>query len=168
MFQNCNKLESITGINNWDTTYIFENCSSLKSLDLSNWDIKTSGGAIQGAFSGCTALENLVVFKLNATVTTLWGMFQNCSSLKSLDLTRWTVLNKNIRNLCLNCTSLESINMSNWNTSGFTATTSAFTGVPVTVNWNYDGTNYANWTLTESASGYSGTFPWNQSNTTEE
>ena len=51
----------------------FQNCTSLQSLDISNWD--------------------------TSSVTTLYATFQNCSSLQSLDISNWDtskVMNMNI------------------------------------------------------------------------
>ena len=64
--------------------------------------------------------------------------------------------------LFYDCYYLTSVNTSDWDTSNVTSAEDMFSGVSNITNWNYDGSNYANWTLTEEETGYTGTFPWNE------
>ena len=91
--------------------YIFNNCKSLSSINLSQLDV-TGGEYLNNMFTNCTSLQiiNLKGFKLNAA-TTIKSLFYNCYSLKSLDLSalKPTKLN-NIYYAFYNCSSLTSIN----------------------------------------------------------
>ena len=125
MFQNCLNLEYIKFNNNIekklivnDMSYMFDNCRSLKNLDLSNLDtfnlIKMSQ-----TFSNCWSLTSLNFNGFNTSlVTTFMGMFNNCSSLISLDLSSFNTSQVSFLNsMFYFCTSLTSINLSSFNTS---------------------------------------------------
>ena len=91
------------------------------------------------------------------------NMFKDCINLEEVDLTN--VKNKEdvkfTTGMFNNCKNIEKINMSNWDTSNIVDSTDMFSNVPNTVDWNYAGpTTYANFTLTETDTNYSGTFPW--------
>ena len=69
--------------------YIFQNCSSLVSIDLSNFDV--------------------------SKVTSLYRSFYGCKSLISIDLSMLNVENVNdFSYLFYDCISLQSINIKNW------------------------------------------------------
>ena len=77
-----------------NTSYfrMFYECSSLRSLDLSNWDV-----------------SNVEDFRC---------MFKNCENLKSLDLSNWDMSNgKNFSHMFQDCWNLKSLNNSTWNVS---------------------------------------------------
>lgn len=100
MFYECTSLTSIDA-SNWDTSNVtnmelmFYNCCNLTSLDLSNWQV--------------------------GNVTDMCDMFWECRSLESLDLSNWdTSSATNIRGMFDSCESLRSINVSNWDTSNVT------------------------------------------------
>ncbi|MBQ5515106.1 MAG: BspA family leucine-rich repeat surface protein, partial [Oscillospiraceae bacterium] len=66
VFAQDTKLESVEGIEDWDVSKVkdfgimFEDCSSLTSIDISKWD--TSSAQFAGAmFSGCSGLQVLKV-----------------------------------------------------------------------------------------------------------
>ena len=69
MFRGCDKLTEIKNITSWDTKnvvdmeFMFRDCPSLLSLDLSGWN--------------------------TAKVKTLYGTFYGCGSLTSLDVSSW-------------------------------------------------------------------------------
>ena len=68
------------------TNYLFYNCSSIQSLDLSKF--KTDNVTdMSYMFSGCSSLKelNLSNFKTD-NLTNMSYMFYNCSSLSNLDL----------------------------------------------------------------------------------
>ena len=81
----------------------FRNCTSLTSLDLSNYD--------------------------SSEIINLSYMFSGCISLTSLDLSNWDTSNvKNIDYLFHNCSSLESVNLENWNIEEVESIDSIFDG----------------------------------------
>ena len=92
MFFWCQNLENI-GIsslfstkNVTDMNCMFSGCSSLTSLDLSNFDTQKVTNMAQ-LFGFCTALSGLDLSKFNTSkVTQMQSMFFNCSSLNSLIL----------------------------------------------------------------------------------
>ena len=127
MFENCSSIISInfTNLNTSSVTTMenmFSNCYSLESLDLSN--LSTSSVAtMENMFSNCYSLKSLDLSKLTTNnVTTMESMFRFCSSLKSLDLSNFVTLNVlNMENMFSNCTSLESLILSSFVTSNVTS-----------------------------------------------
>ena len=98
LFNNFSVLTTINGLENLNTAtvqnmdYMFANCSSLTSLDLSSLN--------------------------TASVTTMIYMFGNCSKLTSLDLSSWNTENVETTNsLFLNCSELTTVDLSGWNTA---------------------------------------------------
>jgi len=68
---------------------MFDGCSSLTSLDLSNFDTSKVTNMTQ-MFYGCSSLTSLDVSKWNTSqVTSMSGMFLWCSNLTSLDVSKW-------------------------------------------------------------------------------
>ena len=148
MFTYCSRLEEIKGIDSLDTSNItnmysmFCSCSKLTSLDLSSFN--------------------------TSNVTDMSMMFYNCKSLTSLDLSNFNTDSlEDVGQLFSGCESLTSLNLSTWNTSNVKSiyTSGMFKGIPSDIDWCYDPedpNSYANFTLTEEQTGFSGTFPWNQ------
>ena len=61
---------------------MFDNCNSLISLDLSNFNTQNVTD-MYGMFSGCYSLISLDLSNFNTqSVTDMGGMFYNCNSLK--------------------------------------------------------------------------------------
>ena len=125
MFQNCLNLEYIKFNNNienklivGDMSYMFDNCRSLKNLDLSKLDTFKLKKMSQ-TFSNCWLLTSLNFNGFNTSlVITFMGMFYNCSSLISLDLSSFDTSQVTILNsMFYLCTSLTSINLSSFSTS---------------------------------------------------
>ena len=166
-FSNCSSLTSLD-VSNWDTSNVtkmdsmFNNCSSLTSLDVSNWDIGNVRDTYD-MFGGCSSLTSLDVSNWDVrNVDQMDDMFRGCSSLTSLDLSNWDVSNVYFMNsMFQGCSSLTSLDLSNWDTSNVDEYTNMFKDTPEISDWNYDGSNYTNFTLTEEETGYAGTFPWN-------
>lgn len=76
-----------------DTSYMFGNCTELKSLDLSNLDISNVEN-MRYMFSYCTALKSLDLSNFNTSkVTNTSYMFENCAALTSLDLSNFDTSN---------------------------------------------------------------------------
>ena len=89
MFQNCFSLTSLD-VSEWDTgavtnmSYMFQSCTSLTSLDVSSWDT----GAVTNMtymFYTCNSLTSLDVsewdFSLITTATNAGSIFRNCRGL---------------------------------------------------------------------------------------
>ena len=102
MFKNCLSLESIKSINSAsqdndglkylnladvsDLSYMFAYCSSLTSLDITNWDTSNVED-MSYMFYGCESLTSLNISDFDTSnVTNMSYMFSNCSSFTELDL----------------------------------------------------------------------------------
>lgn len=109
LFSSCQKLQTITGIENWIVSnvrsleYMFYNCSALTLLDLTNWTV--------------------------SNVVYLSHMFDGCSLLTSIDLSSWKLLEKPFLSYIFhNCTSLTSANLNDLCVNGLWSTKNMFYG----------------------------------------
>ena len=91
-FSSCDSLERIVGMEYLHTENVttmldmFKSCSSLTSLDLSQFNT-AKVTTMQRMFNGCSALTSLDLSSFNTqSVTNMVDMFYGCSSLTSLDL----------------------------------------------------------------------------------
>ena len=101
--------------------YMFSSCSSLISLNLSNF-ISNSVNNMSNCFYYCSSLTslNLSNFKTN-NVKDMSKMFSSCFSLKSLNLSNFNTINvTNMNKMFSGCYSLTSLNLSNFNTINVT------------------------------------------------
>ena len=148
LFEGCTSLESVEGVANLKfpigspVTYsgMFKDCSSLKSVDLSDCDFsKTTNfdamfqncasleivnfgdadlSSVQSfarMFSGCTSLESIAFsekFTLKPVFTS--EMFKGCASLKGIDFSTWDTSSLvAMWEMFEGCTSLEEVDLSN-------------------------------------------------------
>lgn len=126
MFQNCSSLTSLD-LSKFDTSKVtnmesmFEGCSSLTSLNLNNFDTSNVTN-MMSMFAFCSGLTSLDLSKFNTSnVTNMSGMFQNCSNLTSLDLSGFdTSKVTNMSFMFANCDGLTSLDLSKFNTSSVT------------------------------------------------
>ena len=146
MFSGCSKLEIVifpeTTQNLQDTSYMFQSCTALKSIDFSNADL-SKVTMMDNMFESCTSLESVTFPENLQNLETIKKAFSSCSSLKSIDfsncnLTKLTYLNymfesctslesvsfpesltnvEHMQNLFQGCSSLQSIDLSNINLS---------------------------------------------------
>ena len=134
-FSECSKLTSISGIKYLDTSAVtsmygmFEGCSSLTSLDVSNFNTEAVIDMGQ-MFAGCSSLTGLDVSSFNtAAVTSMSGMFQNCSGLTSLNVSGFnTTAVTSMEFMFASCSSLTSLNVSSFNTAAVTSMLGMFGG----------------------------------------
>lgn len=100
------------------TADMFYGCSSLTTLDLSNFD--TSNVTDMGSmFYGCSSLAtlNLSNFHTN-NVKSMYNMFSECSSLVTLDLSTFDTTNvTSMTDMFSGCSSLATLNLSSFNTN---------------------------------------------------
>jgi len=92
--------------------YMFNECSSIVSLDLSSLntnDVKN----MNNMFSGCSSLQSLDFSNFGTnSAENMQNMFSGCSSLKSLDLSSFFTYDVvNMQNMFSNCTLLESLKL---------------------------------------------------------
>ena len=136
--KNKSNIKSIKKFKGLDTSsvttmqQIFNNCSSLTSLDLSNFNTSNVKNMEQ-MFNYCSSLTSLDLSNCDtSSVTTMQKMFQNCLSLTSLDLSNWDISNvTNMNTMFVNCSSLTDVYI-----------TVEATLMKLTNNLTSQGTNY--------------------------
>ena len=158
-FDGCKNLTEIKGIENLNTENVthmnsmFNECTALKSLDLTNFNTAKVTN-MSYMFNDCSALASLNVSKFNtaevkdmdfmfyncstltslnlsnfnnAKVTTMISMFDGCTKLESLDLSKFNTAEvTNMGCMFYNCSALTSLNLSNFNTAKVTNMSAMF------------------------------------------
>ena len=122
-FNGDRKLKQIVGIENLlqenctTAAYMFCDCNSLPTINLSNSDTRNVTDMTR-MFSGCKSLTSIDLSKLNTSkVTRMNTMFNSCTSLTSIDLSNLDTRNVTDMYAMLGgCTSLTSVNLSNLDT----------------------------------------------------
>ena len=156
MFRDSNKLETITGLNNFDVSKVthmnmmFHNLPSLTSLDLSSWNTNsliytTTNSENGGMFSYCSNLQSLAFGEGwdTSKVTNMKYMFKSCINLTSIDVSNFDTSNvTNMQHMFDDCHNITSLNLSNFDTRNVTDMTQM-------INECYDLTelNMSNWHL---------------------
>ena len=124
MFESCSSLTSLD-LSNFNTSkvtnmnYMFHGCSGLTSLDLSNFDTSNVTN-MMCMFYGCSGLTSLDVSSFNTSEATgLFRFFEDCSSLTNLDISSFDTRKvDDMRNMFNNDKSLTTIYVgSQWDTS---------------------------------------------------
>ena len=134
MFDDCESLTSLdlSSFNTANVTNMsrmFLSCESLTSLDLSSFN--TSNVTDMSAmFGACYSLTSLDLSSFNTSnVTDMSLMFGACPSLTSLDLSNFNTLNvTNMYGMFRYCRSLTSLDLSNFNTTNVTTMEDMFSG----------------------------------------
>ena len=128
LFAACTKLTSITGLGTINTTNVttmqtmFNNCSSLASLDLSGFNT-ANVTTMQNMFSGCSSLETVDLSGFNtANVTTMQNMFASCLSLETVDLSSFNTASvTTMKSMFYECSKLTAIFVGDdWSTASST------------------------------------------------
>lgn len=108
---------------------LFNSCSGLKSLDLSNWDTSNVTN-MQSTFSNCSKLASLDVSGWDTSkVTTMAYMFYGCQKMTRLDLSSWHTPNLTNTSYMFYCGSSnvwEHIDMRNFDFSKVTSSSDMF------------------------------------------
>ena len=115
-FANLTKLKTITGLEYLNTekvtnmSYMFFNCSSLTSLDVTHFNTAKVTN-MNRLFAYCSSLTSLDVTHFNtAKVTNMNRLFAYCSSLTSLDVTYFNTANvTGMNNMFYSCSALTTI-----------------------------------------------------------
>ena len=123
MFSDCSSLTSldVTHFNTakvTDMIAMFYSCSSLTSLDVTHFNTENVT-KMYSMFYSCSSLTSLDVTHFNtAKVTNMIYMFYNCSSLTSLDVTHFNTANVKVMSYMFSsCSSLTSLDVRNFNTA---------------------------------------------------
>ena len=99
-FGGCNKLNSVVGIENINTSEVlttvgmFAGCTALKTLDLSNFNTSRVTN-MADMFYGCNSLTTLDIsgFK-TSNVQYMWAMFEDCQNLQTIYVSeKWSIDN---------------------------------------------------------------------------
>ena len=98
--------------------YMFDGCTKLTSLDMSNFVISWTVTNMEQMFANCSSVETLDLSHfLTENVTNMRAMFAGCSKLKSLDLFKFETQNvKEMQQMFQDCSSLTNVNLSSFNT----------------------------------------------------
>ena len=123
MFYNCSSLKSVDlssfkSSNVTDMSFMFYKCSSLNSIDLSSFDTSNVSN-MSSLFRGCSSLKKLDLNSFNTSnVKDMGEMFRGCSSLEIIYLFVFNTSNViNMEAMFENCSSLKSINLASFDTS---------------------------------------------------
>ena len=134
MFFGCSSLTSLD-VSNFDTSNVtsmfemFYHCSGLTSLDVSNFDT-SNVTSMRYMFSGCNDLSSLDVSNFDTSnVTEMDFMFSFCKSLTSLNVSNFDTSNvTDMSNMFEDCSGLTSLDVSNFDTSNVIDMGSMFGG----------------------------------------
>ncbi|MGM0307479.1 hypothetical protein IGK15_000527 [Enterococcus sp. AZ045] len=133
LFSSLRNLEVIENIDRLNVSNVenmmnmFSNASSLRELDLLNWDTSNVIN-MSGMFSFTTSLIELDLNNWNmSNVTDISYMFNGTSSLKTLHVCDWDTSNvTDMSGMFQAASSLAQLDISSWNTSKVTSTLSMF------------------------------------------
>ena len=134
IFSNCSSLTTLDVSNfGWkniggECVWPFENCSSLKSINLGDFYIPKAD-RLENFFRGCSSLTTIEYSRFDINVKNIAHFFRDCSSLRSINVD-YLVKDQtlSIDGIFAGCSSLESIDLSNWNTSSVTSMSGLFDG----------------------------------------
>lgn len=113
-----------------DMSYMFHDCSSLTSLDLTKFNTGQVTD-MSNMFLNCSSLASLDLTKFNTdSVTNMSGMFSGCGKLTAaLDLTSFNTMRvMDMSDMFLGCSSLTTLDLSKFNTANVTNMTKMFYG----------------------------------------
>lgn len=133
-FYYCSALSEIKGIGDLDVSnvtnisYLFSNCTSLETLDLSGWDtsslVNTSDYSNEYWFQGCSSLTSLNVTGWDVSgIQYMRENFYGCSKLSEIiGINTWDTSNaKLMYSVFSGCSNLTSLDLSNWRTANVTS-----------------------------------------------
>ncbi len=126
-FKRKKNLKSIKGIEYLNTSYVvkmellFDQCSSLTSLDVSRFDTQKVTD-MRMMFIGCSGLTNLDVSGFDTqNVKYMGDMFCDCSGLTNIDVRRFNTQNvTDMNRMFSGCIGLTSLDVSSFNTQNVT------------------------------------------------
>lgn len=126
MFDGCSSLSKLD-VSNFDTANVtdmyamFDNCNSLATLDVSGFDT-TNVMDMGGMFGNCNSLTELDVSGFDtANVMSMYAMFYNCSHLSELDASHFDTSNvTNMGFMFCGCSNLTELDVSGFETAKVT------------------------------------------------
>jgi surface protein len=148
MFNKCNKLKEIKGLNKLNTNKVikmnsmFQLCTELEYLDLSNFDTSNVTD-MSYMFNECYKLKEIKgINKFNTNnVTNMAVMFQSCKKLESLDLSNFNTSNvTDMSNMFEKCSNLKQIKgIANFDTTKVNAMNNIFNGCKKLQYFDFSG-----------------------------
>lgn len=126
-----------------DCSLMFSNCVSLKSLDLTSWNIGNISNKTN-MFTNCSLLTEIKGLNkiVSSGTTDIPNMFSGCSSLATLDLSGWDTSNViKMGSMFYRCTALETLDLSNFDTSNVTYMSYMFRGCSSLISLDLSGWN---------------------------
>ena len=147
-FINLSQIEDIENLktdNVTDMSWMFYNCSSLASLDVSGFNTANVTD-MRFMFCHCSGLTSLDLSGFNtANVTDMTSMFYECSNLTNLELSGFNTANvMDMTCMFYECSSLTSLDVSNFNTANVMDMRSMFSGCKSLTSLDVSGFNTAN------------------------
>ncbi len=151
MFDSCTNLEVIKGIENFDVslcsdfTGVFNECTHLKKLDLSKWNMNKAV-SVCGMFMACTDLEEIDVSTWRMPECVDYDSFVDvCSKLRKLDVSKWDTSGaQTMERFACSCINLEELALENWNVSNLTVSTGAIANCP-----KLRAIDFSNWEISD-------------------
>ena len=128
MFNKCQKLKEIKGLNNLNTNKVtnmcamFQNCREIENLDLSHFNT-SQVTRMGGMFGGCYKLKEIKGIEnfITNNVTDMNSMFGECFVLTYLDLSHFNTSNvTNMKKMFNRCNKLQKVILNNFDTSNVT------------------------------------------------
>lgn len=121
LFQGCiatkMDLKGLDVSNVENASYMFQNCTKLINLDVSNWNTSNIQ-TLEGTFVYCSKLQDISLQNWNtSSVKNLTKTFHRCQSITEIHIDDWDVSNvKNFSSIFGYCLNLKNINLKKWNT----------------------------------------------------
>ena len=158
-FSGMTNLTTITGMKAYLNTsltehmaFMFANCSSLESLDVSAFDTRNVK-TMYAMFRNCSSLQTLDVTNFNTSrVTNMFCLFEGCSHLTSIDVSHFDTRNvTSLESMFENCWSLETLDLSAFDTHNVTSTMRMFiecqalTTITVGDKWTMENVDMENY-----------------------
>ena len=150
IFGECSSLTSLD-LSHFDTskvtemTNMFHECRSLTSLDVSGWNTSKVVD-MNEMFADCTHLTSLDVSHFDTSnVTDMSFMFCGCNKLTSLDVSHFDTSNvTDMRDMFAGCTNLKSLDLSGWDVSNVTRMSCMFGNCSKLTSLDLSGWNTSN------------------------
>lgn len=167
LFSGCSSLETIQGIETWNTSKItstsgtFDNCRSLKEVDISNWDLSKVTN-MSSMFRNCINITRVIMSTNTPSLTIVSSMFHSCKSLLEIpffNTSKVTHFGGNGSGMCQGCSSITSFPDFDYSSAKYVTRiigacknlrTINFTNMPNGVNLN---DNYSNGSITGDGCG---------------
>ena len=151
LFNNFSNLVSVEGANNLDLSnaldisFMFFRCSSLTSVDVSNWNTSKVFG-MSNVFSYCSSLQNLDTTNWDTSnVNTMNFLFYKCSSIQDFKVGKWNVGKlKSMQTIFAN-TNTATLDVANWNIKSAVSLSTAFSNC-----YNLKTLDLSNWDLSNA------------------